>query len=90
MSLSRRTVLTALAAESDAERRKTTTVQALATSLEAPEATVEAELTGLAASELAQTTADGDVRVTITGEQLLALDADGTVIVDAAPVGSES
>lgn len=90
MSLSRRTVLKALAAESDAECRETTTVEALAASLEGPEAAVETELTGLADSELAQTTADGDVRVTITGEELLALETDGTVIVDTAPAESKS
>lgn len=90
MSLSRRTVLKTLAAESDAERRETTTVGALSVSLEAPESAVEAELKGLAASELAQTTADGEVRVTITGEELLALEPDGTIVVDVAPSDSTS
>jgi len=90
MSRSRRAVLKALAAESDAERRETTTIEALAASLEAPETAVRAELTGLTASELAKTTANGEVRVTITGEELLTLEADGVIVVDTAASGSKS
>lgn len=89
MSVPRRTVLKQLVAESDAERRETTTIEALASVLGRDEGTVEAHLEGLEACELARTTSDGEVRTTITGEELLALDTDEMVIVDAAPPSSE-
>jgi DNA-binding IclR family transcriptional regulator len=84
MNITRRAVLRQLATESDAERTETTSVEALAAALEADRSTIEAHLNGLEACELARRDAGGRVRVTITGEQLLELDTDEMVIVDAA------
>ncbi|QAU11554.1 hypothetical protein EKH57_01565 [Halorubrum sp. BOL3-1] len=66
---------------SDADRRETTRT-ALAASLGVDERTVDAHLIGLATCELVRTYSDGRVRVTVTGEELLGLDADGLAIVD--------
>lgn len=82
MTVTRRTVLERLAALSDADRRETTTRTALAASLSADERTVDAHLDGLAACELARAYPDGRVRITVTGEELLALDTDEMAIVD--------
>ncbi|MDZ7745809.1 MAG: hypothetical protein U5K28_04525 [Halobacteriales archaeon] len=84
MSITRRAVLTRLAAESDAERNETISIEALAAALGANTSTIEAHLNGLEACELARREAGGRVRVTITGEQLLELDTDEAVIVDAS------
>jgi len=84
MSVTRRAVLRQLAAESDAERRETTSVEALATALGAETSAVEVHLNGLEACKLARSEAGGRVRVTITGEQLLELDTDEMVIVDVS------
>lgn len=83
MSVTRRAVLERLAAASDAEQRVTTTRAALAAALGVDERTVESHVEGLAACELAHTYPDGRVRITITGEELLALDPDDLVIVDS-------
>lgn len=85
MSLTRRAVLAQLAAATDAERRETTTVETLASALDADTGAVERHLEGLAACELARVEPDGRVRATVTGEELLALDADELVIVDPTP-----
>jgi DNA-binding transcriptional ArsR family regulator len=82
MSVTRRAVLERLAATSDATRRETTASAALAATLDADERTIDAHLDGLAACELVRTHPDGRVRITITGEELLALDTDESVIVD--------
>jgi hypothetical protein len=71
MRVTRRAVLERLAATSDAARRETTTIPALARALDA-----------LRACEFARVTDDGRVRVTITGEEFLALDTDETAVVD--------
>lgn len=83
MSVTRRTVLEQLAAESDAGRGETTTIDALAAALAADEEHVEARLDSLTACELARTRPDGRVRVTVTGEEFLELDPDQGVIIDA-------
>lgn len=83
MSVTRRAVLERLAAASDADRRELTTKARLAATLDADEATIESHLDGLAACELVRTYPDGRVRITITGEELLALDTDELVIVDS-------
>ena len=83
MTVTRRAVLERLAAASDAEQRVTTTRAALAAALGVDERTVESHIEGLAACELAHTYSDGRVRITITGEELLALDPDDLVIVDS-------
>jgi len=83
MSVTRRVVLDQLATKSDADRRETTTKTVLATSLDTDEATIESHVDGLEDCELAKTYRDGSVRITITGEELLALDTDNIVIVDS-------
>lgn len=88
MSVTRRTVLEQLAAASDATRQETTTVETLATTLDAEERTVESHLYGLEACDLARIAPDGSTRVTVTGEELLQLDADQVVIV--APTTEQS
>jgi len=76
-------VLECLGATSDAERPETTTTEKVASTLDADRQSVEAHLDGLTTCELARTYPDGRVRVTVTGEQLLELGADATVIVEA-------
>lgn len=90
MPVTRRTVLEQLAAASDATRSEATTVEALGAALEADLHAVEAHLIGLEACELARIAADGSVRVTITGEELLELDNGEMVIVDTATPDSVS
>jgi len=82
MCVTRRAVLRQLAELTDAERRETTTVDALGSALGADERTLKEHIDALVACELAHTEADGGVRATITGEELLALETDEMVIVD--------
>lgn len=82
MAVTRRTVLEHLAEASDPDRRETTTLEALASELDADEHAVEVHLDGLISCELAHRAKNGAIRVTITGEELLELDADEMVIVD--------
>ncbi|WP_049906715.1 hypothetical protein [Halorubrum tebenquichense] len=84
MNVTRRAVLQQLAATSDAERKETTSIEALTAALGIEASTVESHLNGLEACELARSETGGRVRVTITGEQLLELDTDEAVIVDAS------
>jgi hypothetical protein len=79
-----------LAAASDATRQETTTIEALAATLDADEHVVESHIEGLEDCDLARLGPDGTARVTITGEELLALDTDEMVIVDAATPNSET
>jgi len=83
MVVTRRIVLEQLATASDAKRRETTTKAALVATLDTDAGTIESYLDGLEACELAKTYPDGSVRITITGEELLALDTDELVIVDS-------
>jgi Mn-dependent DtxR family transcriptional regulator len=83
MSITRRAVLEEIATASDADKRKTTTTAAIAAALNTDEGTIESHLNGLAACELVRTYPDGRARITITGEELLALDTDEMVIVDS-------
>ncbi|CCQ36018.1 uncharacterized protein Nmlp_1830 [Natronomonas moolapensis 8.8.11] len=89
MAVRRREVLEHLAAASDAERRETTTTETLTAALDAERRAVETQLKRLTGCELARTYPDGRVRVTITGEELLELDTEGTLIVDEPNGGSE-
>jgi predicted transcriptional regulator len=82
MSVTRRAVLEELATVSDADQRETTTTAVIAAALDTDEGTIESHLNGLAACELVRTYPDGRARITITGEELLALDTDDMVIVD--------
>jgi len=83
MSVTRRVVLEQLDTASDADQRETTTTAAIAAALDTDEETIESHLNGLTACELVRTYPDGRVRITITGEELLALDTDEMVIVDS-------
>jgi Mn-dependent DtxR family transcriptional regulator len=82
MSVSRRAVLEHLATASDPAQRETTTPAVLAATLETDAETIKSHLERLAACELVRIYPDGRVRITITGEELLALDADALAIVD--------
>lgn len=88
-SISRRAVLERLAAASDADRGEATTIDALASELDADRPTIEAHLEGLAACQLVRLDPDERARVTITGEELLALDIDDVVIVDPSTMCPE-
>ena len=90
MTVTRRSVLEQLATASDATRRETTSIEALAVTLDADEHAVESHLEGLEACDLARIVPDGTARVTITGEELLELDTAEMVIVDAATPSSET
>lgn len=90
MSVTRRSVLQQLAAASDATRQETTSIKTLAATLDADEHAVESHLRGLEECDLARIAPDGTARVTITGEELLELDTDEMVIVDAATPNSET
>lgn len=89
MTATRRTVLEQLAAQSDAGRGETTTIDALAAALDTDTGTVESRLHGLATCELARVAPDGTARITVTGEQLLELEADELIVVDPTTEGSE-
>ena len=89
MPVTRRAVLERLATVTDADSRETTTVEAIAAGLGADERAVEAHLDGLTDCELARVYANGSVRVTITGEELLELGADEAVIVESPTTDSE-
>ena len=89
MAVTRRAVLEQLAAASDAEWRESTTVGALVAALDADEQTVEEHLESLEDCKLARTDEAGRARVTVTGKELLEIDADDLVIVDPAGGGSE-
>ncbi|WP_254838609.1 hypothetical protein [Natronomonas marina] len=85
MTVRRRDVLACLAAMSDAETGRTTTVAALSAALDANEATVAEHVTRLAAGDLAVRAPDAGVRVTVTGEELLELGAESVVVVPPSP-----
>ncbi len=73
-------MLSVLAAESDTEGA-TTTVDALVATVDATKSEVADHVDALVDCDLAVRTDDG-VRVSVTGEQLLAMDVDGQVILD--------
>jgi len=89
MSVPRRTVLELLATTSDAARRETTTVGALALALDTEREEIEAHLYGLATCDLARIHPDGRVRVTTTGEAFLELDVEGAVVVEPSQVSPD-
>jgi hypothetical protein len=82
MGVTRGEVLRRLAAETDAERESTIPISTLAAACGVDEAAVRSPLDGLVDCDLARVSPDGRARVTITGEELLGLDAAGPVIVD--------
>jgi len=85
MNPTRSDVLELLAATSAAQPRSTTSVEALAETLEADEQTVVNHVKSLETLELARTYPDSRIRVTITAEELLELDVEGQVVVDTLP-----
>jgi hypothetical protein len=76
-----------LADASDAKPDSTTTISSLSSSCGVDEAALRSHLQALAECDLARLYPDGRTRVTITGEELLALDAADPVIVDAGGGG---
>jgi predicted ArsR family transcriptional regulator len=89
MSVTRRTVLEQLDRQSDASTGERTSVRALADALAIDERAVRECLDGLVACELARIDADGGARITMTGEELLALDPDEMIVVDPAGADRE-
>lgn len=85
MTVTRLSVLEELESVTDAERRETVTLDAFAERFEADRAVIEGHVARLVACDLARFHRDRGVRVTITGEELLAIDADDLVIVDPSP-----
>jgi DNA-binding transcriptional ArsR family regulator len=83
MSVTRREVFEALAATSDADPERTTTVESLAAVLDTDVATVARHVEGLRDCDLARRGPEGNVRVTVTGEELRELDVDDFLVVDA-------
>ncbi|MFB6311835.1 MAG: hypothetical protein ABEH64_11730 [Salinirussus sp.] len=84
MTTSRRAVLRALDAATEADGDRTVSVECVAAAINADEAIVRRHLAGLAACHLAKVDDKGQARVTITGEELLALDVEGQVIIGTA------
>jgi Mn-dependent DtxR family transcriptional regulator len=89
MFVTRRDVLEQLDAQSDADAEERTSVEALADGLAVDEPTVREHLDGLESCELARVAPDGNVRITVTGEELLALDLDEMIVVDPKTTDSE-
>jgi len=81
MTVTRRQLLERLAAQGDAGTGETTTA-ALVAAVDADAATVRSHLAALESCDLVRTDADGRVRITVTGEELLSLDVDDVVIID--------
>jgi hypothetical protein len=72
-------------AHEKAESCRTTTIEALASMLDAEEVVVDQHLEAVESCALVRTYSGGRVRVTATGEELLQLDPDEPVIVDSRP-----
>lgn len=85
-SVTRREVLEQLAVESDADTKQTTNVEDMAVKLEIEEPIVEHHLERLQGCKLVRRHADGRVRITLTGEELLELDPDDMIIVDSSDI----
>lgn len=83
MPVTRRDVLVELEGRSDASTGERTSVESLAGALSVDERTVRERLDGLESCALADVDAGGQIRITVTGEELLALDLGETVVVDA-------
>jgi Mn-dependent DtxR family transcriptional regulator len=82
VGVSRRDVLEATAAASEAWSGRETTVSSIAAGLDAEESVVESHLDRLAACELVAVGPGGCVRITVTGQELLELDVDGPIVVE--------
>ena len=85
MTVTRREVLEYLAKASDATEKETTTAHRLASQLQTDTDTILEHVERLQACALARKRPDGRLRITITGEELLALDTDDVIIVDSTP-----
>jgi len=86
MPLDRRTVLEMLAAETDAATAETTPIESFAETLDTDLSTVRTHLHALEACALARIENDKYVRVTVTGEELMALETDDAIVVDPSLV----
>lgn len=75
---------------SDATRQETMTIEALATMPDADTYAIKSHLHGLENCNLAKTTPNGKVRATVTGEELLEIDAEEVIIVDTTTLNSET
>ena len=82
MGLSRAAILDALAAESEPEPSRTTTVDGLAAALDADRDAVRVRVRGLVDCGLASHDHEGGVRVTRSGAAVAAMDVEGVVVVD--------
>ncbi|WP_338742233.1 hypothetical protein [Haloplanus salilacus] len=82
MSVTRRDVLERLGGRSDASTGERTSIGTLTDALAVDERTLREHLDGLEACDLADVDSDGQVRITVTGEELLALALDEMIIVD--------
>jgi len=82
MSVTRRDVLEELDRQSDASAGEPTSVESLTDALVVDERTVRKHIDGLESCELADLDTDGQVRITVTGEELLALNLDEMIVVD--------
>jgi len=82
VTVTRRTALEVLAAHTDAEAGRTAAVPALAATVDTTEAELLAHLEALVDCRLAVRSPDGTFRISVTGEELLALEPEGPVVVD--------
>lgn len=82
MAVTRRDILEELTITSGATRRKTTTIDALASGFAVDSQTIQTRIDGLSDCGLVEVDADGTVQLTSIGEQLLDLDAAEPVVVD--------
>jgi hypothetical protein len=82
-------VLEQLADQTDPDGDRTTTIETIATSLSLGEDIAEEHVDGLARADLATFTTDGEIRITITGEQFLELEVDDVVVVESIEGGGE-
>jgi DNA-binding IclR family transcriptional regulator len=80
--LTRRLLLECLAELSDADGCDTTDIETLCARLGTDEETLHTHLDPLMDCELARRCGDGDVRITVTGEELLELDTEDPIVVD--------
>jgi Mn-dependent DtxR family transcriptional regulator len=83
MPITRRDILEHVATVSDAQRRQTTSKAALTARLGVDRQTLESHIEALAACELVRAYPDGRIRITTTGEELLALETEDVVIIDS-------
>jgi Mn-dependent DtxR family transcriptional regulator len=82
-------VLEQFGEKTDPDGDRTTTIETIAASLGIEEDLVDEHVQGLVTANLVKLTTDGQLRITITGEQFLELDVDDVVVVESVDGGSE-